>query len=315
MAAVIKLTITVANLTNVMSMFDLIQVFRSEDGETGDFFEITGATAAAATLLGTETSSFTLNGLTLKLEVDGGDEQTIPFVTADPIAIDDLVDFINDNLTDAVASEDTGAVRITSDTTGTLGTLEITGGTALTELGFTSSQKDNGEDARITLQAGVETYYYDDQSGDPDYYYKVRYYNSSLDSWSDYGPASKGSIGSILPASDLIKAVVNLAGTDGKPVTDRKVVFYNKYVPPTVISDYLIADREVVISTDLLGYAETMLVKGAEVVVSIVGTSIVRHITVPSTGTEFSVNDAIAAADDMFQIQVPDIPDAIRRTL
>jgi len=36
---------------------------------------------------------------------------------------------------------------------------------------------------------------------------------------------------------------------------------------------------------------------------------------VPSTGTDFSVNDAIAASDDLFQVQVPDIPSAVRRTL
>ena len=313
--AVIKLTIAVANLTNVMSLFDKIQVWRSEDGESGTYFEITGASAAAATILGTETSSFTLNGLTLKLKVDEGSEQTITFVSADPINVDDVVTFINDNLTGATATEDSGAVRLSSDTTGTSSTLEITGGTALTELGFVQDDKDNGEDARITLSAGVETYYFDDQSGDPEFYYKVRYYNSSTDAVSDFGAASKGDVGSVLPSSDLIKAIVRLTGMDGKPVTDRKVVFFNKYVPPLVISEYLMADREITIITDQVGYAETMLVKGSEVVVTIAGTSIVRHITVPSSGTEFSVNDAIAAADDLFQIQVPDIPAAVRRTL
>lgn len=313
--AVIKLTITVAKLTNVMGMFDVTQVHRSESGEGGPYFEITGPVAAAATLLGSETGNFTLNGLTLKLKVDEGSEQEHIFITADPINVDDTVDFINDNFTGVTASEEVGAVRLTSNTLGTVSTLEITGGTALTELGFTLSQRDTGEDERITLQAGVETYPYDDQSGDPDFYYKVRYYNNTSGQVSDFGPAAKGDVGSVLPPSDLIKAIVRLAGTDGRPVVDRKVVFYNKYIPPLVISDYLIADREVVVVTDQVGYGEVMLVKGAEVVVSIAGTSIVRHIIVPPTGTEFSVNDAIAAADDLFQIQIPDIPAAIRRTL
>lgn len=313
--AVIKLTINVTNLANVMGLFDLIQVFRSENGEVGPFFEITAPAATAATLLGTQAEPFTLNGLTLKLKVDEGSEQTITFVTADPISIDDTIDFINDNLAGAVASEDGGAVRITSSSTGTVSTLEIAGGTALAALGFTTGDRDTGEDEQINLQAGVTVYEYDDQSGDPDFYYKVRYYNSGSGQVSDYGPASKGDIGSVLPPSDLIKAIVKLAGLDGKPVVDRKVVFYNKYVPPLVFSEYLLASREVAIATDQLGYAETMLVKGASVVVSIAGTSIVRHITVPSSGTEFSVNDEISAADDLFQIQVPDIPAAVRRTL
>lgn len=313
--AVIKLTVTVVKLANVMGLFDLIQVHRSESGIDGPYYEITAASPAAATLLGSETGDFTLNGLTLKLKVDEGSEQTVTFTTADPINIDDTIDILNDQLTGITATEESGAVRLTSDTTGTVSTLEITGGTALTELGFTSGDRDTGEDSRVSLQADVETYEYDDQSGDPDFYYKVRYYDSGSGQVSDYGAASKGDVGSVLPPSDLIKAIVQLAAMDGKPVTDRKVVFYNKYVPPLVISEYLIADREIVVSTDQLGYAETMLVKGAQIVVSIAGTNIVRHITVPSTGSDFSVNDSIAAADDLFQIQTPDIPAAVRRTL
>lgn len=313
--AIIKLTVTVANLSNVMSLFDRIQVHRSESGEIGPYSEITGDADSAATLLGSQPGAFTLNGLTLKFKVDQGSEQTVTFITADPISADDAADFIEDNSTGVTAVEEGGALRLSSNTLGTASVLEITGGTALTELGFTSGDKDTGEDARITLQVGVETYQYDDQSGDPDYYYKVRYYSTSTSQVSDFGPASKGDVGSVLPPSDLIKAVVKLAGTDGKPVADRKVVFYNKYVPPLVVSEYLIADREVVVTTDQVGYAEVMLVKGAQVVVTIVGTSIVRDITVPDTGTEFNVNDAVAAVDDGFQIQTPDIPAAVRRTL
>lgn len=312
--AVIKLTITIGNVANAESLYNLIQVHRSESGEGGPYYEITAAADAAATLLGTGTSSFNLNGLTLKLKVDEGDEQEIPFVSADPINIDDVVDFLNGLLSGATASEDTGALRLTSNTLGTRSVIEITGGTALTELGFTSGDRDTGEDARIAM-VGLSEYLYDDQSGDPDFYYKVRYYNSGSGAVSDFGPASKGDVGSVLPPSDLIKAIVRLAGLDGKPIVERSVVFYNKYVPPLVLSDYLIADREVRILTDQLGYAETMLVKGSKVTVTVSGTSIVRHIDVPTTGTEFSVNDAVAAADDLFQIQIPDIPAAVRRTL
>lgn len=313
--AVIKLTITIGNIANAMSLYDKIQVHRSESGELGPFFEITDAAAAAATLLGSQTAPFTLNGLTIKYKVDEGDEEEITFVTADPINIDDTVDLLNDELVGVTALEDTGALRLTSNTTGTGSVLEITGGTALTELGFTSGDRDTGEDERPVLQAGVSEYLYDDQSGDPDFYYKVRYYNSGSGAVSDFGAASKGDVGSILPPSDLIKAIVKLAALDGKPVVGRQVVFYNKYVPPLVLSEFLIADREVRILTDQLGYAETMLVKGAKVTVTISGTSIVRDIDVPSTGTEFSVNDSVAAADDLFQIQIPDVPAAVRRAL
>lgn len=313
--AVIKLKIYVANLANVMGLFDKLQIHKSTVGEGGPYLEITSAVDAAATILGTGTSSFTLNGLTLLFKVDSGAEQIITFVTADPIAIDDLVDEVNDLITGAVASEDTGALRLTSSILGTGSSIEITGGTALAELGFVLSDRVVGTDARVTLVAGITDYEYDDLDGDPDYYYLTRYYNSGSGAVSSFGPPAKGDVGSVLAPSDLIKATIDLAGIDGKPMAETEVLLYNKYVPPLEVGDYLVMGRELVIETDQTGHAETMLVRGAVVTIAIAGTSLVREITVPMIGTEFKLNGAIAAADDVFQIQVPDIPAAVRRTL
>jgi hypothetical protein len=301
-----------------MSLFDKLQVHRSMTGEVGPYFEITAPTDEAATILGTGTSSFTLNGLTLLLEVDNGAEQTLTFVSADPIAIDDVVDFVNDpanGLTGITASEDTGALRLTSNTLGTGSSIEITGGTALTELGFTNGDRIEGKDERIALVVGTSDYEYDDQNGDPDYYYQVRYYNSGTGAVSSFGPPAKGDVGSVLAPSDLIKSTIDLAGMDGKPMTDTEILIYNKYIPPLEVGDYLITGRDLMMVTDQIGHAETMLVRGATISVAIAGTSIVREITVPTTGTEFKLNAALATADDMFQVQVPDIPAAVRRTL
>lgn len=310
--AIINLSIYVSNISNVIGLFDQMQVWRSENGETGDYFEITAATDVAATILGTETAPFTLNGLTLLVKVDQGTEQTITFVTADPINADDTVDFINDNITGAVASEVSGAIRLTSSTTGTSSVLEITGGTALTELGFVQDDIDTGETQRITLVGGTSEYDFDDESGDPDNYYKVRYYNSSTQAVSTFGDPVKGDIGSIIAPSDMVKASINLAGLDGKPMADRYVVVYNVHVPPLLVGDVGILGREVRVATDQAGYAETMLVKGATVDVTISGTGVVRQIVVPDT--DFDLMSAVASADDLFQIQETDIPAAVRRT-
>lgn len=313
--AVIKLRIFVPNLTNVMGLFDKIQVERSEAGVGGPYTEITGAAATAATLLGSQSAPFTLNGKTLLLKADGGVEQTITFVSADPINVDDTVDFINANLTGAVATEEVGAVRITSSTLGTSSLLEITGGTALADLGFTSGDADNGEDPRITLQAGVDEYEYDDQSGDPGNYYRTRFYNSSTAAVSSYSDPVLGEVGTIISVSYLILAKVDLANMDGTPIDDRRVSFYNVYVPSGLIVDDIgVVGRAIDIFTNQAGHAETMLIKGATMNVSISGTAIMRRITVPTTGTEFNVLSEIAAADDIFQIQTPDIPAAVRRS-
>lgn len=312
--AVIKLTIYVANLTNAMSLFDEIQIWRSVSGIGGTYEEITDNGIQPAEMTGTETAPFTLNGLSLDLKVNAGSEQTVNFVTADPINIDDVVDILNDDLTDLVASEDTGAVVLTSDLDGTGASIEITGGSALTELGFTLDQLAQGRDDRLTLTAGVSTYQHDDQGGDTEAYYKTRYYNSATGAVSAFGDPVKGDIGSIITPTELIKGTVSLAELDGRPYVEKRVIFYNVRVPPMLIDGSLVVGRQVTVETDQAGYAETMLVKGSTVDVTISGTGIVRRITVPSTGTEFDVMGAVAAADDVFQVQVPDIPAAVRRS-
>lgn len=310
--AIIKLKTYVANLSNVLSLFDKMQMWRSEAGILGTYFEITAAVATPATLLGTQTSPFTLNGKTLKLEVNQGSEQSITIVSADPIGIDDLVDFLNTELVGAIASEDVGALRLTTIASGTASVLEITGGTALTDLGFTVGQIDNGEDQRITLSPSSTLYEYDDQSGDPDNYYKVRYYNSATGAFSSFSDPVKGDIGSIVPPTDLVKAYGTFAKLDGKPQVGTAVIFYNVYMPPLYVGDIGIIGREVRVETDQAGYLETMLVKGSIVDVIISGTGIIRRIRVPTS--DFNIMAAVAAADDNFQIQVPDIPAAVRRS-
>jgi hypothetical protein len=310
--AVIKLKTYVANLSNVLSLFDKIQFWRSESGTLGVFFEITAATALPATLLGIQTSPFTLNGKTLKLKVNQGSEQSITVVSADPIGIDDLVSFLNTELVGAFASEDGGALRLTTTVSGTVSVLEITGGTALTDLGFTVGQIDNGEDQRVTLSPSSTLYEYDDQSGDPDNYYKVRYYNSITGTFSSFSDPVKGDIGSIVPPTDLVKAYGTFAKLDGKPQVGIAIIFYNVYMPPLSVGDIGIIGREVRVETDQAGYTETMLVKGSIVDVIISGTGIIRRIRVPTS--DFNIMSAVAAADDNFQIQIPDIPAAVRRS-
>jgi hypothetical protein len=312
--AVIKLTIYVSNLSNVMGLFDKIQVWRSTTGESGVYTEITASSDVAASLLGSATGPFSLNGKTLKVKVDGAAEQTCTFVSADPIAIEDVVSELNQQLSDLTASESGGKVLLTSDRTGTVSTLEITGGTALTDLGFTSGQYDNGEDERISLVVGQSDYQYDDQSGDPDNYYKVRYYNSGTGTFSSFGDPVKGDIGTIIGPTDMIKAYCTLAKPDGKPLEGTRISFYNVYTPPLQVGDITVLGKEVEMETDQAGYAEILLVKGAVLDVTIVGTSLCRRITVPTAGTEFNLFSAIAVADDIFQIQIPDIPEAVRRS-
>lgn len=312
--AVIHLSIYVSNLSNVLGLFDKLRFFRSTSGEGGPYTQITADSATAATLTGSIAGSFSLNGKNMLFKVDGGAEQEVVFASADPVNVDLAIIEINDQATGITATEDTGAVVISSDTTGTSSIIEFTGGTALAELGFTSGDIDGGQDADLTLSAGTDEYQYDDLNGDISNYYQSQYVNSGTQTGSTLSDPVQGDVSSIIPSADLITAKIDLANLDGTPIEGTVVSIYNIYVPPIVISDIGVIGRTVELVTDAVGHAETMLVKGAQVDVAIAGSSIVRQIVVPSTGTEFNLLDEIAAADDLFQIQTPTIPAAVRRS-
>lgn len=310
--AVIKLQIYVSNLANVMTLFDVIRVYRSKTGELGVYDLLTADSPVAATLTGSQAAPFSINGKTLTLKVDGGAEQTVTFTTADPVPVDLAVGEINSQTTDLTATEDAGAVKLTSDTTGTGSIIEVTGGSALADLGFTSGDIDNGEDQHITLVALQENYEYDDQSGDASYWYKTQYYNTTSGAFSSLSDAVQGNVTTIVPSADLVTASIDVADLAGRPVEDMRISFYYTLEPPIQTSDIALLERVVEAQTDQVGHAEIDLVKGAVIDVTFVGTGMVRRITVPDA--DFDLLDEIAAADDNFQIQVPTYPQAVRRS-
>jgi len=312
--ATIKLRIFVPNIANVLTLFDRVRIYRSESGEGGPFFLITGTVAAAAAILGTETAPFTISGKTLSLKVDSGAEQTVTFVTPDDVPVDLAVQEINDQTAGITASEDAGAVLLTSDTTGTSSVVEITGGSALADLGFVLDDIDNGEDAHITLNGGQDEYEYDDQSGDSAYWYQTQYYNSSTEAVSTTSDAVQGDVGTIISAGSLIKAQIDVANPDGTPWADMRITFYNIYSPTLDVGGISMLGRTVTAVTDAVGHAEAYLVQGAELDVTFAGTGITRRITVPSSGAEFDLLGEVSAADDNFQIQTATIPAAVRRS-
>jgi hypothetical protein len=311
--SVYTVLIGVANIEAVYSVYDKIEVQRSEEGESGPYYAITATSATEATLLGLESSPFYLDGKTLKFKINEGAEQTILFESADPINIDDVVDYVNENGSDLLASEEDGLLRLTTLTTGTSASIEITGGTALSELGFEIGVQDTGEDIYISLSPSQDQYEYLVQSGNSECWYRTRYYNSVTFQYSGFSDPVKATVSSVLPTSSLIKCLIDLSSLDGSPMDGVVVAIYNRYVP-YVEEGYLLTGKEIRLETDNLGHAETNLVKGSKITVAFSGTDIVRDIDVPTTGTEFNIVEAIVTADDMFQIHVEDIPAAIRRS-
>ena len=91
-------------------------------------------TAARAVSAGSGLSIVDIDGETLLLKIDGGSVQTITFGSGDTDA-DKACATINAQLVGGYAVVNTGEIDIYTDTIGTGGIVEITGGTAATELG------------------------------------------------------------------------------------------------------------------------------------------------------------------------------------
>lgn len=313
--ATIKIKVYVSEIANILVNFNHIQVQRSKLGTPYTDAEFTTAPSVTApVIVGTAEGDFaSLAGKTLKVKVNGGAEQQVTFISADPISLTNVIGEINGAITGLVADNDgTGKLRLTGGLTGTGGTLEITGGTGLTILGLAASFA-NGLDENIALQTGVSEYEYDDLSGSASYWYRTRFFNETLGTFGGWSDWIQGSTGSAVAASELIIGKIKMADIDGGALSGMKVTLVNIFSPLSA-DGYFLAGRSKQIETDGTGQAETTLIKGMQLDVVVEGTSIIRRITVPATGTEFDLMDPALVQDDPFQIQVPDLPSAVRRS-
>ena len=309
-----SITIYVEDIATILANYNAMQVQRSVLGPPNysDALLITAASSAKPSLTGTKEGAYTLQGLTLKLKTDGGSEQVLLFAKADPNAIVAVVEDFNAGITGATGSDSSGKLKIEGDNSGSDGSLELTGGTALSALGFTQGQKDCGEDAHVPLQAGISTYVYVDGGGLSTNYYRIRYFNTAtfiFSQWSDWMVTASDAVA----AGNLILAKAKLSTQDGKGLYNRGITI-SPVGQVVKKDDYSLLGPAIRIVTDMAGEAETNLVKGAVVDVVFEGTSIVLRITVPSTGTSFDLLDDSLVAHDPFEIKKANTPYAIRRS-
>jgi hypothetical protein len=315
--ATIKVKIYVSELVNVMSLYDVIQVQRSTTAPPAATpVNITENTAQPAELVGTVEGPYTLNGVVFSFKVNGT-QVDVTFTSPNPVAIPDVVSEVQTAITNAglaaTASDDAGKLKIVTDNNGTQFTLEMISSGGLAVLGFTAGQKDNGEAAHVTLLVGVENYEFDDGSGAASYYYRTRYFNTSNSTYSAWSDWIQGTTAAAVDSAELIIAKVYLAELDGTAISNAKIIIKNVW-QPSKADGYGIFGPSLTLVTDGTGYAETTLVKGSVVDVVFSGTSIIRRITVPTTGTEFDLLDDSLVVDGAFEIQVPDLPYAPRRS-
>jgi hypothetical protein len=304
----------VDDIATVIAAYNRIKVFRSIGNELGPWEEITGPALIAATLGGSETEPFLLNGLTLELTVDGVSPITVAFAGADPYTAAAAATDITTALGAlGTASDDgTGKVRMWTTNTGTDASFEITGGTGYANLGFQLNQYDIGEDARITLSAGVQDYSEIDHNGSRDYWYRTRYYHTGTGAQSEYSTAFPGATVLKMPSTDLITGTVHLVDLRGNALPHQRISMYNLF-EPSIRSTYGVFGMEHDFYTDEDGYGESVFVRGALVEVTFENTSVNRRIRVPTSGSEFDILDP-TLAPDIFGISSPTYVWAERRS-
>ena len=124
-----------------LTIADITVEFRKEGG----LFTAKSLADTAGTITSGNAETYALvNGQTLLVAVDGGGAQTALFETADFADIAnataaEIATVINTDVTGVTAAGGTGSVVITSDTTGATSSVQVTGGTANTALGFATT--------------------------------------------------------------------------------------------------------------------------------------------------------------------------------
>ena len=311
---VIKLELFVADIAAALASFDTMRIRRSVTGETGPFSEITAATATKATLLGTLSSPFSVSGKTLQLKVDSLDQVNMTFTGTNPLSIAQVVSQVNAAIA-GIASDVSGKLQLQSTTTGTASKMQVVGGSAITDLGFTTGERTIGSEPYITLVTGQTSYLFSDRDGESGYYYEASYYHTVNHLTSQWSEPFRGEPGTLIDSSKLSVGSIDSVNAAGVAQEGQRITFFPLH-DPFQVDGYQVAllNESITIETDSSGHAEVTLVRGLKVKVVFEGTSLIREITIPDTAT-FNLLDLISAAPDPYNPIEPDYPSAIRRSI
>jgi len=310
----VNLRIFVSDIAGVLGSYNVIRVRRSITGDSGPWSELTAAAPTAATLLAPTTGNYDVVGKTLTLKIDSGVDTDVVFTGVGQLTTAQVVNQVNAVIA-GIASDDGNALRLTSTLLGTQSKVEIVGGGAVADFGWSDGDRDIGEEVYELLVAGTTVYYFTDNDGEPDYYYQAAFYHTTtglISAWSD---PFLGDTGSVIDAANLSIGTVDLVDASGVSVEGQEITFYSQH-EPIQVQGYQVAllRSPITITTNTSGHAEISLVRGLKVKVVFEGTSLIRDITIPDAAT-FDLLDLLANATDPHDVVEPLYPDAIRRTL
>ncbi len=310
-----SLDIVVSNLDEVLQFFDRIEVHRSTTGISGTYTEITDPNGPLPAILnGTVQGPFTLNGLTLTINLDLSTTPTvITFSGSDPIDLLTVINQIN-AVVPALASEvpsNTGRLRLTSTITGTGSAIVVTASSAATALGL-STTKVNGFERRLRIVDPTVFYKFFDKDGDDTFWYKTRYSSTQSNVLSSFSTPRRGNITTVVPDANLVQITANLTDGAGNPVVNRRLIYmpvarYN--VTSTAFNVIPGFDARVETLTDQAGYSTISLLQNATYRVAIEGTNFIREFVAPGDVGPHDLFSLVGTNPDPFDIvQVPPRP-------
>lgn len=312
----IKLRITVRDIAAVLGSYDVIRVKKSTTGEGGPYSYITDTAPTAAQLVAPTDESYNVVGKTLQILRDSHAMVEVTFTGTDPLTAATVVSQINTEVGVGIASIEGDSFKLTSTITGSSSKMEIAGGTAAADFGWTTGDRNVGYEGHIDLQAGVSLYEFIDNDGASGDYYKVNYYNTSNQLTSTDSSAFLGATATLVGADKLSIATVDLVDGAGVAVPGQDITFWSVYEIVEADAYVVGIQRKPIatITTDSAGHAEVSLVRGLRVKAVFEGTSIIREFVVPDVAS-FDLLDQLSDSPDPFDIKEPSFNLALRRTL
>lgn len=309
----IQLDIFVADPTTILIDFNVIQVSRSITGSSGPYTIITALTAKKAEFTSTTEAPFLVSGNTLFFKLDGVQKDVTFTGSVGGLTAAEVVSQINTKVGATVASVSGQKVKLSSTASGTVSSVEITGGSAAAAFGWTTASRDVGEDAHIPIVSGTTLYKYTDQEGKDGNWYTVSYLHTTTGAQSQTSAPFQGT-GTFIGDASLSTAVVDLVDGRGLPVQDQEISIYPVHDPLKVGAYYVGMTRApVVVKTDSAGHASVSLVRGMRAKVVFEGTSFIKEITIPDAAS-FDLLALMGTAPDPFSVVDPNYQSAIRRS-
>jgi len=313
----IQLSYFVQDISSAVATYNRLRWHRSRTGQYGVYEQATGSVPTFASLVGSAVTPHQLNGKTLTFRVNGVTSVSVLFADPDPVTTAQAAAAVMAATPLVTASDDAGCLRLTTVTTGSFSSIEITGGDAAPYLGFAVGAGAVGLDGDTPLVAGTHEYFYTDQNSDRDFWYRAEFLNSVTAQTTGLGIPFPANQVQKLSASLTIVGYVRLIDLSGYPIEGRQITFANVFLPNTIVDQstrWGVFRHYAQVSTDRNGYAEIRLVRGMSLDISIDGSGFVRRILVPSTGDAVDLLDPALVVQDEFGIQEPQIDFAIRTT-